>query len=272
MSKEQLVRQPKNIAALEAEILALEQGGSIQEPVVEETPVVEEKKEDLVKEVLTKEEETWKQRYADLRRHADKQKQELEQKLKQKETPSVAQPKTPEEVKAWMEEYPDVAGIVIRIAQEQSGVQDVSERLRALEKKEEELKRAEAQSKLRDLHPDFDEITASNSELHTWAAEQPSWMQDILYDGDDVQAVGRIISLYKVEAGVKTPQARTKETASAVSTKSKSTPSNGSQRGRIYKESEIDAMSMAEYEKLEADILAAQREGRLVKDVRGAAY
>lgn len=267
MSKEQLVRQPKGVAALEAELLELEQRGS---PVVEEAPVVEEKKEE--EEVLSKEEQTWKQRYADLRRHADKQKQELEQKLSKVETPTVAQPKTPEEVKAWMETYPDVAGIVIRIAQEQSGVQDVSERLRALEKKEEELKRAEAQSKLKDLHPDFDEITHEDSDLHKWARQQPTWMQDILYDGDDAQAVARIISLYKVEAGVKTPQAKTRDAASVVSTKSKTSPTQTSQRGRVYKESEIEAMSMGEYEKLEADILSAQREGRIVRDVRGAAY
>ncbi len=141
-----------------------------------------------------------------------------------------------------------------------------------IEEREEELKRAEAQRKLKELHPDLEEITGEDADLHVWIRQQPEWMQDILYGGVDAQAVGRIISLYKVEAGIKTPQAKTRETASAVSTKSKAAPAQNSQRGRVYKESEIDAMSLAEYEKLEADILSAQREGRIIRDIRGAAY
>ncbi len=59
MSKEQLLPRPKNISALEAEILALEQGGSVQPPVEELAPVEEKEQEVPVKEEsLSKEEQT----------------------------------------------------------------------------------------------------------------------------------------------------------------------------------------------------------------------
>lgn len=275
MEKEQFVRKPKNIEQLEKELLELEGSPTedIKEIAVEEVSKPEEVEETTQEmKPLSKEEETFKKRYGDLRRHTEKLKKEYEAKLAEAtNNTTTVQPKTAEEVREWMEKYPDVAGIVMRIAQEQAGTDKISERLRVIEEREEELKLAESQRKLRELHPDFDEITSENSDLHKWAKDQPEWMQDILYTGDDVQAVSRILSLYKVEAGIKTPQAKAKETAQAVSAKAKSVPSEGV-KGKTFTESQIEKMSLQEYEALEKEILAAQREGRIIRDVRGAAY
>ena len=69
------------------------------------------------------EEKTFKKRYGDLRRHAQKQKAEFEKELAdiraqlaQTAQEQIKLPKSEEEIDAWAKEYPDVAAIVETIA------------------------------------------------------------------------------------------------------------------------------------------------------------
>ncbi len=69
-------------------------------------------------------EETFKKRYGDLRRHMqqsmqqkDQQLQKMQEQLNQATRQQIKFPKTEEEVAAWSKKYPDVAKIVDTIAQ-----------------------------------------------------------------------------------------------------------------------------------------------------------
>lgn len=276
-------RGQNGIDALEDEIKKLQEG-AVQDVVDQEKEI-----DMLVKEVqdaplekpenapLTKEEETFKKRYGDLRRHAQEKERELKQRIEALEkgvTNTGVVPKTPEEVKAWMAKYPDVAGIVMAIVEEKNGGSgDIDARLRRVEEKEEQLRKEEGLAQLRKLHPDFDDLVSENSALHDWAKDQPDWLQSILYDGEDPKSVGRVLNMYKVEAGItKASQPDNRKAASAVTSPNGAKPSENSSK-RVFRESEIDQMSAEEFGSLEKEILVAQREGRVVRDLaKRAAY
>lgn len=274
-------RSRRSIEDLEAEIADLERVDETEEEDVVEEVVPEEEKPlttEVKEEALTPEEETFKKRYGDLRRFQQQREAELNARIKQLESASnkgsfEAPPKTPEEVQAWMRKYPDIAGIVLSLVEEKSGSKNLDTRLQAIEQKEQELAKRQAISALKERHPDFDDLVAPTSKLHKWAGEQPSWIQDILYEGTNPTDVARILDLYKTENGIKTkrPQSQEQEAAKAVTGPSKTTPNVGT-KGRTFKESEVADMSPEEYEKLESEILAAHREGRIIHDIRAGAY
>ena len=269
-------RSQKSIDALEEEIKALEQG-TVDETVVQDDTVVQKEEVEKEKPALTAEEESFKKRYGDLRRHSQKRENELLKRIEQLEAQSKGQPavvpKTEEEVKAWMDKYPDVAGIVLSLVQTQSPINKLDERLRQIEEKEIELNKKQALSLLKEYHPDLDELQAPNSKLHEWASEQPAWVQDILYDGDDVKAVARVIDMYKIDYDIKPVKKKsdTQKAASAVGGPSRAAPRETGQ-GRTFKESDIAKMSAKEYADNEEAIMEAHRAGRIIRDVKGAAY
>ena len=81
------------------------------------------KKDEMQEEAVGKEEESFKKRYGDLRRHlADKEKdwtkrlETLETQLNKATKNELILPKSEEEIDEWSKQYPDVAGIVETIA------------------------------------------------------------------------------------------------------------------------------------------------------------
>ena len=115
-------------------------------------------------EAVGAEEETFKKRYGDLRRHTQQLLQQKDQEIanvkQQLETAAKAQirfPKSEEEVEAWTKKYPDVAAIVDTIAQKRAG--DVIDGLKQgeerLKKLETTLNRKDAEQRLLTMHPDF---------------------------------------------------------------------------------------------------------------------
>ena len=281
-------RNHRSVSALEQEILELQekakQGREQEDEELEQHVQELEQPKEAEKEAppLTKEEETFKKRYGDLRAHSQKQvaelKKEIEDLKHRIEAPKTgeAAPKTPEEVRAWMAKYPDVAGIVLSIVEDRAGskTSELDTRLRQIEEKEENFNRDKALAQLKELHPDFDELVEANSPLHDWATEQPDWVQNVLYDGEDPKAVGRVLDMYKMDKGIKTrprPSDTEKAAKAVVISPNGAKPAEDG-RKRVFRESEIQAMSIDEYVALEKDILVAQREGRVVRDLRGAAY
>lgn len=281
-------RAQRSISTLEQEILDLQK--EMEEGVEAEAEVIEEQVAALQKEQapeadkpLTKEEETFKKRYGDLRAHSQRVENDLKKRIAELEKAvgsggkTEVAPKTPEEVKAWMAKYPDVAGIVLSLIEDRAGTKnsELDSRLRQIEEKEEAFKKEAAIAQLKKLHPDFDALVKPDSPLHDWAAEQPEWVQNILYDGDDPKAVGRVLDMYKIDIGEVKPKARQSDAQKAA--KAVVTSPNGAKPAensgkRVFRESEINRMSIQEFEAMEKEILAAQREGRVVKDLRGAAY
>lgn len=228
---------------------------------------------------LSKEEESFKKRYGDLRRHMQEKEQEyklelekIKAQLDKSAKNELVLPKSTEEVEAWAKKYPDVAGIVEAIADkkasERSG--DLDKRLKEIEGMRVQAKKDKAEAELMSLHPDFADIRAAD-EFHEWAGVQPKWVQDALYENvDDAKSVARVIDLYKVDKGI-TKQKTTsgdKAAASSVNAKTRNTPEADESKS-FYRESQVNKMSTKEYEKNADAIMDAIRSGKFVYDVSG---
>jgi len=228
------------------------------------------------------EDESFKKRYGDLRRHMqktteakDKELSDLKKQLSAATKKEMKLPKSDEEIDAWASEYPDVAKIVETIAMKKAVEQnkDIEERLNSLSERERLTSRERAEMELLQIHPDFTEIR-DNPEFHDWAEEQPDYIQKALYENeDDPRAAARAIDLYKADMGVKTTKKKTskKDAAKAVNVKSSTTPDNNATGSNNILESEVAKMTSQEYSANEDAISKAIRSGNFVYDVSGAA-
>lgn len=263
-------QEEKELAELQAKI----SGEVVEEPEEEEEEeVVEEVQEQEEPEPTSAEERSFKKRYGDLRRHMQQKEKEYEEKLKAAGD-NIAPPKTEADLKAWAEKYPDVANIVESIAtkkaQEMFDKADV--RFKELDEAKLEAARVKSENTIRKSHPDFDTLKESD-EFHVWAEEQPKWVQDALYENaDDPASVVRVIDLYKVDNGM-TPSAK-KDRAKAAAT---STPRGSrsaidpNENSKKFSESQIKKMSDKEFETNMEAIAEAQRTGKFIYDLTGAA-
>jgi len=221
-------------------------------------------------------EATYQKRYGDLRRHTqsqlaekDRQLEELKAQLEDAAKGQIKFPKTDEEVDKWSQKYPDVAKIVDTIARKRASeaLEEGERRMQGLRQLESKITRKEAEVQLMRLHPDFNKIRASK-DFHDWVALQPTYIQDALYkNNSDAKAAARAIDLYKADKRQK-PNTQ-KSAAQSVGRTSYSAPATQG-KGK-WRESEINKMSDAEYEKNEKDILEAMRTGKFVYDMTGAA-
>jgi len=255
----------------ELEQLIKEQNGEVEEPVLEEEA-----------EPANAEERTFKKRYSDLRRHQQKQAEELKKEIDElkRQLSTAAQkemklPKSDEDIEEWAKEYPDVAQIVETIAMKKAAEQAsvLEDRMKAIDEMQQSASKEKAEAELIRLHPDFSEIRDSD-DFHDWADEQPKWVQDALYENDnDARSAARAIDLYKADRGITSEKKskKTKGAAEAVSTKgSRSTPQTD-ETSAYLKESAVQAMSPQEYEKNADNIMEAIRTGKFVYDISGSA-
>jgi len=142
--------------------------------------------------------------------------------------------------------------------------------MQAIEEREAMIARREAETKLRERHPDFEDIRG-DEEFHDWAKEQPVEIQGWIYNNpNNVGLASRAIDIYKMEMGmnVGSPKNQSsqkmsrKEAASLVSTK---TTTVDTKQPKIWTTREIAALSMDEYDRLEEEIDRAAQEGRVIK-------
>lgn len=222
---------------------------------------------------LNPEEKTFKKRYGDLRRHSTKEKEtlsakiaELEEKLKASASTDV--PTDEEEIKRWAETNPKAAAIVKALAKLESDktANDLKQKMETIEKDYEEVTRDKQKAKILKTHSDFDELTA-NDKFHDWAEKQPKRVQDALYDGDADDVIWAI-NLYKTEQLARTANPQ-KEAARQVDTKTRTNPP-GDGKGRRFSESQVDRMTNDEYQKNEAAIDQAIKDGNFDYDLSGA--
>jgi len=243
----------------------------------------EDKSESNSEEVepTSAEERTFKKRYGDLRRHnQDKEKQfqkqldDLKSQLSKATQKEMKLPKSDEDITEWAKEYPDVAAIVETIAMKKAKEQSdaLSVRLKEIDERDANSVKEKAEVDLLRIHPDFATIRESD-DFHDWADEQPSWVQNALYENDnDAKSAARAIDLYKSDKGI----GKTKEksngagAAEAIATKSKTSVSETG-KGVTFKESAVEKMSAKEYEAKSDEIMAAIRSGNFVYDVSGSA-
>jgi len=255
----------------ELEQLLREQRGEVEQEAAE--PEEEEP--------TSAEEKTFKKRYSDLRRHQQKQAEEfkaeletLKRQLSEATKKEMKLPKSDEDIEQWARDYPDVAAIVETIAMKKAREQSsaLEERLKAIDEMQLSATKEKAEAELMRLHPDFDEIRDSD-DFHTWAEDQPKWVQDALYENDnDARSAARAIDLYKADMGITSKKATTdKDAAKSVSTKNSRSKPQENESSTYLKESQVQKMSPQEYEKRSDEIMEAIRSGKFIYDVSGSA-
>ena len=218
----------------------------------------------------------YKKRYDDLKRHHDKtvnslrtKNQELLEEASANRTEYTA-PKTEEELEDFKNSYPEVYEVVETVAhmQSESKAKLLEERLSKLQQRETEIVQQEAMKRLQEKHPDFQEIKNSES-FHDWANKQPQSIRDWIYNNpDDADLATRALDLFKNDMGIGVPEKKkssSKKTKSAADMVSTKTTSVEPKSERIWSEKEIAAMSMAEFDKHEAEISEAMQQGRITK-------
>ena len=245
-----------------------------------EEPEVSNDAEDVTKDEVIKETKpskqkaNYKKRYDDLKAHYDSKLEEFKAREAEllKEKSNYVAPKSAEDLDKFKKQYPDVFEVVETVAHMQSEqkTKDLEDRLAALQQRESELIHKDAEKRLTDKHPDYDNIKNSD-EFHSWAKAQPQSIQDWIYkNSSDADLASRALDLYKRDTGLDAPPKktrsnsnRTKSTAAdMVSTK---TTAVEPKQKKIWSEREIAKMSIDEFDKFEEDITNAISEGRIAK-------
>lgn len=265
-------RSDKSVEALEAEIAELENRQPVVEEEVQRTaPPVQTQVED---EDLTSEERTWKKRFGDLRRHSQKEKKDLTDRLtaleaKLSERPSTDLPVTKDEMKKWAQDNPKAAALIRAIAQEESGSDSIRTKLGEIDKLNEQISKDKAEAKILKVHPDFYEIVDDEA-FHDWAETQPSFIQDRVYENDSPEETIWAINLYKEQNG-KTKNTLTRELSKGVKPRGRTEPNPQPGKGR-FTESMVEKMSIQEYEANQEEISKCIRENpRAFYDISGGA-
>ena len=240
----------------------------------EDQPKATRKKKAAPSEEESPQQETnYKKRYDDLKRHYDAKLNEFrqrEQELVAASQPVYEAPKSEEDLTRFREEYPDLYDTVETVAhmRAEEQMRDMRERFSAIEQREMEIARREAENALKERHPDFDEIRGDES-FHDWAKEQPEQIQDWVYNNpDNVTLAVKALDLYKLETGKgrKGPGRPRKQSApagSAADMVSTKTTGVDAKQPKIWTESEIAKMSLDQFDKHEEEIREAISEGRV---------
>ena len=264
----------KRIEEEEAELEALMKGQE-DEPETEETV-------DDGPEPEGAEEKTFKKRYGDLRRHAQKKETDLQKQIDDLKTQleastkkEIQYPKSEAELETWMEQYPDVAQIVETIAMKKAHEQasEFESKFKAIDEMKHEAQREKAEAELMRLHPDFEEIRDTD-DFHNWVEEQPKWVMDALYDNDsDAKSAARAIDLYKADMGItaKKKSSKDKDAAKAIGTRSERSSPESDETKSYIKESDVNRMTAQQYEKAADEIAEAIRTGKFIYDLSGSA-
>ena len=241
-----------------------------------------EAKEAEEAEPTSAEEKTFKKRYSDLRRHQQKQAEEfkaelaaMKSQLEKATKKEMKLPKSDEDIETWAAEYPDVAAIVETIAMKKAAEQSTAleERMKAIDEMQTSATKEKAEAALMQMHPDFDEIRDSD-DFHNWAEEQPKWVQDALYDNDnDARSAARAIDLYKADMGIAEAKKSkpSKDAAKSVTTKNTRNKPQEDASSTYLRESQVEKMSVHEYEKHSDEIMEAIRSGKFIYDLSGSA-
>ncbi|OUW70124.1 MAG: hypothetical protein CBD71_04450 [Rickettsiales bacterium TMED211] len=216
----------------------------------------------------------YKKRYDDLKKHYDNKLNEFksreEELINQVQQPEYTAPKTEEELEKFKNDYPDVYEVVETVAhmQSESKAKVLEERLSKLQERENDLIRQDAEKRLVERHPDFEDIRNSD-DFHGWAKEQPESIQDWIYsNADDADLASRALDLFKKDFGIeptKTKSSSKPTRQSAADMVSTKTTSVEATQEKVWSEREIAAMSVAEFDRYEKEISDAMQEGRIIK-------
>ena len=216
----------------------------------------------------------YKKRYDDLKKHYDNKLNEFkvreEELINQVNQPEYKAPKTEKELEQFKNNYPDVYEVVETVAhmQSESKAKVLEERLSKLQQREQELIQKDAEKRLMERHPDFEDIRNSD-DFHTWAKEHPESIQTWIYsNANDADLASRALDLFKKDFGIepiKTKSSSKPTRQSAADMVSTKTTTVEPKQEKVWSEREIAALSMAEFDKYEQEISDAMQEGRIIK-------
>lgn len=252
----------RSVALLEKELEELEKQAGLkpqedpEDTTTEEVEEVEEVVEATEVEKTSPEEKNWAKRYADLRTLQQKTAAKLKEAESKNATPAAV---TEDQVKDWIKTNPKAAEIIKTIAVQSSPVED----LNAIK---EEIAQNKARNAIMKAHPDFEEISEDDA-FHEWADKQPQRVQELIFS-DEPDAVIWALSFYKEQTAPKGDAK--KDAARLVRTKS-GTDAPSDKKTQVYSESVVQKMSLQDYEKHEAAIIASQRAGNFIYDLSGGA-
>lgn len=243
------------------------------------------------------EEESWKQRYSDLRSFAqkkendllrdqaakDKRIAELEKQL-QDDSSGLPQRADAASIREWMAEFPDVAAIVLGIVEERQEAREteVNKKLDALERDRIQLAQDKARQKVNEAHKDFPQLVNSE-DFQRWVADHAAKAEQgnrfsaaiveaLWGDTWDADAAIEAVNRYKQEKSTPKRTPKDDEADAVASVRGSRTREPTVQGNKpVFKESQIEKMSHREYDKYEKDIEEARLEGRIVYDLSGAA-
>lgn len=242
---------------------------SIQATSSDEAPVEEQPKE-------KKQRSNYKKRYDDLKKHYDEKVAAFKQKeaelIAAAESSNIPKPnlRSPEDLEKFKDKYPDLYETVETVAHLKSEERSKSleSKLQAIQQREANIVRREAEESLRTKHPDFEDIKGDDK-FHEWAKTQPEQIQGWVYNNpDNVDLAIKAIDLYKLENGITTKTTKQKSdksqsTGSAADMVSTRTTSIDTKEPKIWTRKEINSLSMDDYDKYEQEIDLAVREGRV---------
>lgn len=218
----------------------------------------------------------YKKRYDDLKKHYDEKVASFKQKEAELMAAAQAQMpkpelKSPEDLEKFKAKYPDLFDTVETVAHLKTEQQTkaLEAKLQALQQREANIVRKEAEESLRSRHPDFEDIKGDDN-FHQWAESQPEQIQGWIYKNpDNVDLAIKAIDLYKLENGIatKSPKrtaSKSQSSGSAADMVSTRTTSIDTKEPKIWTRKEINSLSMADYDKYEKEIDQAIMEGRVV--------
>ena len=229
---------------------------------------------DTVEEDKAYSQPNYKKRYDDLKKHYDSRLSEFKQREQEliaeatANRPEYQAPKTAEELEQFKAEYPDVYEVVETVAhlQSEDKVASLQQRLDALQERESEILKREAEKDLITKHPDFEDLRNSD-QFHAWAESQPEEIKDWIYNNpNNASLASKAIDLFKMENGIAPvkPSQNKSERSSAADMVSTKTTTVDEKQPKIWTQQEIAALPMAEYDRLEKEIDKAVEEGRVI--------
>lgn len=251
-----------------------------------ETEAMEQEMELMKEPAANVEEESWKKRYADLRRYQSKaeenlkrENEELTKRLELALKGHIKAPKSDEEIEAWMSEYPEFAGILETIVQKRisEATSKTQVKLEQLEQEQKNIEREKAVIELKKRHSDFEKLVKS-SEFHDWLSNQSKKDQDAIYRSLDVDDADFVIGKFKARKNSSKSQGDDEEfdfneAAKVVKTSSNREPIEDF-GDYDFTESQIERESKRNrnwYSQNEEKIMTALRKGRILMDISGGA-
>ncbi len=220
-------------------------------------------------------EDTFEDRYKNLKRHHDSKIFEARKRIKELEdqaqyTQRPLPPKTAEEMKQYKEANPDMFAAMESMVMTNEYQVDPS-RVKRLEEELFESQQRTALEQIKQVHPDYTQIVDS-PEFETWLAGQSLMVKGLINDNKtDSGAFIRCLDLYKLDTGTAPADngssQRSLHNASAaaavIMNGAAAAMDVGTEQGRVWTREEIGKLHPKEFAALEEEIDTAWAEGRV---------